>query len=164
MRRVFAWVGPFFALACATAQAPCPAPVAPAETAKVHGSGGLSPQANSDTAGVDAPADEKRPGLTVPETRTQAVIAEVVKRNRASVRACYEKALKTSPGLRGTLTLRFTINPKGVVTAAEVNEARSDLAVPGLSECAVDAIRSIRFPKSSRGFESNVNYPFDFRS
>jgi TonB family protein len=116
---------------------------------------------------VEVPATSaeapKRPGLTVPETRTTQVIQATVAQNRLSVRACYEKALAVDAKLRGTLTVHFTIDEAGVVTSAEVNTQRTTLSEPGVQQCALAAVKKITFPKSSRGFESTVNYPFDFR-
>jgi TonB family protein len=79
------------------------------------------------------------------------------------VRACYEAERAKDPSVMGTLTLRFTIDPKGAVTQANVVSERSTLKQPSLHQCALDALRTISFPPSSRGFESQVNYPFDFK-
>ncbi len=97
------------------------------------------------------------------ETRTQAVIAAVVAQNRPRVRACYEAERQKNPTLTGTLTVHFKLDPQGKVVEANVVDARSTLPVPSLHKCALDVVRSISFPPSSRGFESQVNYPFDFK-
>jgi hypothetical protein len=34
--------------------------------------------------------------------------------------------------------------------------------VPELDTCAVEAVKTFKFPPSSRGLESKVNYPFNF--
>ena len=82
--------------------------------------------------------------------------------NRAKVRACYDAALPANPGIHGALVLNFTIDPRGNVKQAEVSWADSDIHVPELDTCAADAVRSIKFPPSSRGLESTVSYPFNF--
>lgn len=99
----------------------------------------------------------------MPETRTNDVIRAVVQQHRAQIRRCYEAALDAQPELRGTLTLRFTLDPNGKVTSAEVNPTRTTLQDPRVQQCALAALRTIQFPASSRGFESSVNYPFDFK-
>jgi hypothetical protein len=103
---------------------------------------------------------ETDPGNT--ETRTQEVIRQTFQRNRPQARACFDEALKKHPGLKGNLTVTFTIDPKGAVKEASINTDRSDLAVPELNTCIIDVVRKIEFPPSSRGFESKGNYPYNF--
>lgn len=113
---------------------------------------------------LGAPTETTKPlGNTVEETRTSEVIADVVRKQRQLFRDCYEKELARSPGLRGNLTLHFVVDPRGQVSSAEVNTERSTLTQPLLGKCALDALRKLQFPPSSRGFESTVNYPFDFK-
>lgn len=92
------------------------------------------------------------------------VIQNVVLQNRQSVRRCYDLERQKDPSLRGTLTIHFKLDPAGNVAFAQVNTERSSLTHPQLARCAIDAIKKMKFPPSSRGFESAVNYPFDFRS
>jgi len=86
----------------------------------------------------------------------------VIAANREKMRACYDAALKNNPGIQGDLVVGFVINPDGSVKSAEVNWKESELHVPELDSCAVDVLRSLKFPPSSRGLESKVNYPFNF--
>lgn len=97
------------------------------------------------------------------ETRTQQVITSLVVQNRDKVRACYDAARANNPDLAGTLTVHFELDPRGKVTQANVVPQRTTLTHAGLHACALDAIRAISFPPSSRGFESRVTYPFDFK-
>ncbi len=97
------------------------------------------------------------------ETRTTEVIQQVVLNNRQGVRDCYYFQRQKDPKLQGTLTLHFEIDPKGNVKNAELNEARSTLTQPELVQCALRAVNRLKFPPSSRGFDSEVNYPFDLR-
>jgi hypothetical protein len=128
-------------------------------------SGPTAGASNAPNTGSDEQIHDNtpRPGATVKETRTGEAIRNVVLQHRQSVRSCYEQLQKRMPDLKGTLTLHFKLDPRGVVSFAEVNRARSTLKNPELTSCAVDALKQIRFPPSSRGFESDVNYPFDFR-
>ena len=96
------------------------------------------------------------------DTRSKAEIQRVVADNRHKVRACYDAALATNPGIKGDLVVGFVIAPDGTVKQAEVNWSESDLHVPELDTCAVDAIKTLQFPASSRGLESKVNFPFNF--
>jgi len=97
------------------------------------------------------------------ETRTSEVIAQVIRDNRQPFRDCYEKGKKKIPELEGTLTLFFVLNPKGEVKTAELNRERSDIVEPTVVDCAVAVLKTMKFPRSSRGMESTVNYPFDFK-
>jgi hypothetical protein len=97
------------------------------------------------------------------ETRTTAVIADVIKANRDKARACYEKAAKDVPRLSGDVVIHFVLAPDGKVQHAELNEQRSTIHIPALTNCIIDVITSLPFPASSRGMETKVNYPFNFR-
>jgi hypothetical protein len=97
-----------------------------------------------------------------PDTRTMEVIAGVVKAHRKDARACYEKAQKQITGLKGDIVVHFVLTPSGKVKTAELNEERSTIKEPSVVNCVIDVIRAIEFPKSSRGMETTVNYPFNF--
>jgi hypothetical protein len=126
---------------------PAPAEPAPAEPAPAE----------------PAPADAAPPGDPNTETRTSEVIAQVIRDNRKPFRDCYEKGKQKIPELEGTLTLHFTLNPRGEVKHAELNKDRSDIVEPLVVDCALAALKAMKFPRSSRGMESTVNYPFDFK-
>jgi hypothetical protein len=110
------------------------------------------------------PAESPTPsGSGGEETRTTEVIAQVIKDNRKPFRDCYEKGKQKIPELEGTLTLSFTLNPRGEVKTAELNKERSDIVEPLVVDCSLSVLKAMKFPRSSRGMESTVNYPFDFR-
>lgn len=126
------------------------APPAPSE--------GSEPQASAPPQEEAAPSDKPK------ETRTSEVIRGVVQQNRDSVRACFDALSRDEKGNGGVLTLSFTITPRGSVKSATLNRERSTIAQPKLVSCAIDAVKRMKFPPSSRGFESSVNYPFDFKN
>lgn len=97
------------------------------------------------------------------ETRTTEVVAKIVKDNRKQFRDCYEKGTKDLPDVQGTLTLHFVLDGEGKVKKAELNQERSTIKAPPVVDCALLVLRSLKFPPSSRGMESTVNYPFDFK-
>jgi hypothetical protein len=146
--------------------APAPSEV-PSEATPAEGSPAEpatpAPAANAAAPNPSAAEPAKPPGNTVTETRTLAVIRAVVLQNRQKVRDCYEIARKQTPSLKGKLTMHFKLNPAGKVTLAELNRERSTLYAPKLVLCAAEALKQMPFPRSSRGFESEVNYPFDFK-
>ena len=97
-----------------------------------------------------------------PDTRTMEVIAATVKEHRKDARACYEKGTKQVPGLKGDLVVHFVLKPNGKVKSAELNRERSTITEASVVSCVIDVITAIEFPRSSRGMETAVNYPFNF--
>lgn len=98
-----------------------------------------------------------------PEKRTLAVVAKIVKKNRQMVRDCYNEARKKDPTLKGNLTIHFVLSPDGDVMSAELNEERSEIKTPAVADCAIMLIKALKFPPSSRGMETVVNYPFNLQ-
>jgi uncharacterized low-complexity protein len=113
-------------------------------------------KAGDDKAGDDKAGDE-------PEKRTTEVIQGIVQDNRKAIRACYDKARKQLPDLAGQMTIHFVLDPEGKLKKAELNQERSSLKSPEVVKCAIDALKKIKFPPSSRGMESTINYPFNFK-
>jgi hypothetical protein len=144
-------------------------PAAPAATpstdSKPAAGGGWEGEAEATEGG--APAGEKVPPKAadsgVAETRTMEVIQKIVKDQRQAVRDCYEKARKELPSLQGDLVIHFTLDPEGKVKAIEVNQQRTTLKAPAVSDCAIKTIKGLTFPPSSRGMETEVNYPYNFK-
>ncbi|HYQ14695.1 MAG TPA: AgmX/PglI C-terminal domain-containing protein, partial [Polyangiaceae bacterium] len=95
------------------------------------------------------------------ETRTMDVIAQVVKENRKPVRECFDKAKKDLPDLKGDMVIHFIVDPEGKVKKADLNQERSTLKSPAVVDCAIKVIFGIKFPASSRGMDTTVNYPFN---
>jgi hypothetical protein len=143
--------------AAPTTETASPSSPEPATTdAPAASSASAEPAASSVPAPADA--DDSSSG----ETRTMEVIAEVVKAHRKPARECYEKQLKQIPDLKGDLVIHFTLRPNGTVKTAEINTERSTITAPPVVNCVIDVIRGIQFPRSSRGMETTVNYPFNF--
>jgi hypothetical protein len=95
------------------------------------------------------------------ETRTMEVIAQIVKDNRKPVRDCFEKAKKELPDLKGDMVIHFVVDPEGKVKKAELNQERSTLKSPAVVDCSIKVVQGIKFPPSSRGMDTTVNYPFN---
>jgi hypothetical protein len=66
------------------------------------------------------------------------------------------------PSMKGTLDVKWTIDPSGKVTAISVDDGRSDIHDPGVAKCVMDTIRGITFAVSAKGFETYAHYPFNF--
>lgn len=116
-------------------------------------------EGEAEATGV-APAGE---GSGTGETRTTDVIAKIIKDNRKAFRDCYEKGTKDLPGVEGTMTLHFVLDGEGKIKTAELNQERSTIKAPPVVECAIAVLKKLSFPPSSKGMESTVNYPFDFK-
>lgn len=96
------------------------------------------------------------------ETRTMEVIAQVIKDNRKPVRDCFDKAKKDLPDLKGDMVIHFVVDPDGKVKKADLNQERSTIKSPAVVDCSIKVIQGIKFPPSSRGMDTTVNYPFNF--
>ena len=59
--------------------------------------------------------------------------------------------------------ITFTLNGEGAVKNAEQNLEKSTLKNADMGKCAVDEVKTWKFPPSSRGMDTTVNYPFNFR-
>ena len=177
MKRAFALVVvTFLAAACGGDAAPAkspddaPAPVADAPAAAADAPAGDKPAGdkpagNSEEgawAGEAEAKTEKAPaGAGKTETRTMEVIAQIVKENRKPVRDCFEKAKKDLPDLKGDMVIHFVVDPDGKVKKADLNVERSTLKSPAVVDCSIKVIQGIKFPPSSRGMDTTINYPFN---
>jgi TonB family protein len=155
-----------FGAACAHDAPPPEAPLEapPEEAPPESASATAEPTAEPAPSSEATPATAETPSTSAPtrDSRGKEQIQQVMAESRDKVRACYDAALPQNPGIHGALVLDFVIDPRGDVKRAEVNWSASDLHIPELDTCAVDAVRSIKFPASSRGLESKVSYPFNF--
>jgi TonB family protein len=92
----------------------------------------------------------------------KSVIQRVVRRNLRAIRNVYEQQLKSNPGLKGGLVVRFTIGSNGTVTDARVQS--STLNNPQVTQGITRLMRRWRFPRPKGGGVIHVAYPFHFRS
>jgi TonB family protein len=86
------------------------------------------------------------------------IIRRYIRRMLPRIRYCYERQLLVKRHLRGTVYVRFTIDPNGRVlnpVASGVDKA--------VSTCVAQVIRRLRFPKPPGGGLVHVTYPFQFR-
>ena len=148
-----------------------PEPAAPAaapKAAAAEDEGWVGEKAaKSDGSAKEAPAAhdaEPSPvdGKAVVETRTMDVIRKIVMDNRKAARKCYDDARKDLKDLKGDVVVHFVLDPEGKVKLAELNQERSTLKAPPVTDCVIGVIKGIKFPPSSRGMETSTNYPFNF--
>ncbi|MEO7109191.1 MAG: AgmX/PglI C-terminal domain-containing protein [Polyangiaceae bacterium] len=111
------------------------------------------------TADSSAPTPgphQQEPGRSVTDIRT------IVMSHRDEARKCYDDNLQMYPGVEGDLDVKFTIDPKGTVTDAAVNDDKSSIHAAGIGSCVVGVIKKIHFAESAKGFETRAHYPFNF--
>jgi len=128
-------------------------------------SGAKLTTASSSTVQTTQTTDTNAP---VPGPHAQEVgrsvqdIRTLVMSHRDEARKCYDDNLKMYPGVEGDLDVKFTIDPKGVVSDAAVNDEKSSIHATGIGSCVVDVIKKIHFSESEKGFETRAHYPFNF--
>jgi|SoiMethySBSTD1v2_1073268.scaffolds.fasta_scaffold03049_22 hypothetical protein len=132
----------------------------PANGEEAKPAAGTNDQWEGEAAAVGA---GKSAGPAKEETRTTEVIQQTILANRQAIRDCYDRGRRELPDLKGSMTINLIIDPSGKVKTAELNVERSEIKAPSVVNCAVDQIKKIKFPPSSRGRDSIVNYPFDFK-
>lgn len=88
-------------------------------------------------------------------------IQQVIAQHSSEIRYCYERALKKSPGLAGTVAVRFTIAPTGAVRSSEVAQPIGGHQV--FDECVANQVSTWSFPKPSGGGVVVVTHPFRFK-
>ena len=75
---------------------------------------------------------------------------------------CYVEALKKNKKLEGKVVLNFSIMDEGKVSAAKVDEKRSQLNNQKLSECLVNHLKLWTFPPPPPKQTVQVYYPLAF--
>lgn len=121
---------------------------------------GSSTHTEIETKGDGGP--KAGPGHSQEPGRRREDIQTIVMTRRDEARACYDKGLKDHPGIEGDLTVKFVIDPTGVVSDAAVDSGKSTINEPSVGACVVDVIKKIKFAPSKGGFETRANYPFNF--
>lgn len=166
-------VGTFFALtqiaACASQTTPVEEPAPAGDTLGSSEATDIPPEPTADGAPDDsAPAGDGSPAAGPAEQESDRDLAQIQSivssdQNRKPVRACYEKAQKEIPDLKGTMTIKFVLDPEGNVKSAELVPERSDIKSPDVANCAIAVIKGLKFPRSPKGMETTVNYPYNFK-
>ncbi len=85
-------------------------------------------------------------------------VARVVSKRLGAIKGCYERGLKRNPGLKGKITIRFTISGSGRVSTAR---ATLNELTPDVASCITGAFKRFRFPPPEGG-EVTFEYPFLF--
>jgi hypothetical protein len=143
-----------------------PAPAAGVAAATVAGgdntaaSGAAAPAA-SPASPAAAPAGSAAPPPAAPDRNLDDIRA-IIAGNRDLFRSCYTHVAAKNPGLHGAYVLHFVLGPDGAVKSAEADQAKSEIHAPEMTVCAINVLKTLKFPPSRRGMETTVNYPFKF--
>ncbi|MDP2311873.1 MAG: AgmX/PglI C-terminal domain-containing protein [Pseudomonadota bacterium] len=90
----------------------------------------------------------------------RSLIDAVVKRNLAQIRYCYQRELTKNPTLAGKVTVKFVIQPDGVVASAVTKQ--STLGNAAVESCINGRFLRFQFPEPKGGGIVIVSYPFRF--
>lgn len=94
---------------------------------------------------------------------SRADVNRVMNARKGSFRACYQQAVNRTPGLSGTVTLRFTIRDRGkvgVVVRANIVAGKSSLRNSSVHNCILRKVKGLRFP--AKGGAIVTSYPLGF--
>ena len=116
----------------------------------------------ADEGGEDAADDaEDRPQST-PQERTDEIYA-LIKAKRSSVADCYKAAKQKDPKIGTRIAVTIVINPDGTLKGDPVIATeRSNIENEQVRTCAIDVVKSVKFPAHPKGMETTFTYPFGF--
>lgn len=89
---------------------------------------------------------ENLPELSINrKTRSAQDVVSVVQSHSRALQDCYKQELKYDPTIKGKISVRFTLNPDGIVTGASL--VTSTLNSPRMESCILNRIKGWRnFP------------------
>jgi hypothetical protein len=115
----------------------------------------IGPTGGAKTASLEA---TRKPASRGPKPLEAEDIKSIVHRQRARVRACYERALKSESHLSGKLMMAWSVHPDGSVSDVEV--ADDQLGSDKVAGCVSHAVSTFRFPEGTEVVQ--VEYPMVF--
>jgi outer membrane biosynthesis protein TonB len=90
----------------------------------------------------------------------QGKLGAFVRARMGLIKACYENALKRNPGLKGKISIRFTILETGALS--DISTAQNSLGSAEVASCIMNTMRSWRTQFRPSG-PVTVEYPFVFQ-
>lgn len=88
------------------------------------------------------------------------IVRRIVRAHINEVRYCYNQGLTRDPGLKGRVSIQFTVGPTGAVPVAVVSQ--TTLADRDVSQCVAKAVKRWKFPRPRDAGNVVVTYPFVF--
>ncbi|MCK5733347.1 MAG: energy transducer TonB [Candidatus Latescibacteria bacterium] len=86
-------------------------------------------------------------------------IEAMITQHRAQIAYCYQRELKSNPGLKGKIVVRFTVRANGRITGAKV--IQSTMGNAKVERCIVGIIRRFRFEAVGKE-KGNLTYEYPF--
>jgi hypothetical protein len=87
-------------------------------------------------------------------------VSATISQRMPGLQACYEKALRSNPNLKGKMSYTITINPQGRVTDVDVDaDTVNDASV---KSCTIAKIKDWRFPSEGAEDSSEVSFSVSF--
>jgi hypothetical protein len=118
-----------------------------------HQIGGLGKKTDRDIISTQSPVCLI--GALDPE-----LVRRVVREHAGQVRYCYERVLSSTPGLVGRVSLQWTINAEGHVTASSIES--TTMHNTEVEACLTQRVKTWTFPVPKGGGVVVVKYPFIF--
>ncbi len=87
-------------------------------------------------------------------------VSATIRQRMPGLQACYEKALRSNPNLKGKMSYTITINPQGRVTDVDVEEDTVNDA--SVKSCTVAKIKGWRFFSEGAEESSEVTFSVSF--
>jgi hypothetical protein len=91
---------------------------------------------------------------------SSAGVERVIQRHINELNFCYQRALETSPRLRGTLTVTASIAATGAVSDARISAGR--IGDEAMRSCVSNAVRRWSFPAAEPAQPSEIEARLDF--
>jgi hypothetical protein len=85
----------------------------------------------------------------------EAIARAIAAAKRAAVRACFERELKATPSLTGTVVVELDLAPPSRVNEVRVND---DLQRPEFTRCVSAAMKDVRFAALDEEISVRVPY------
>ena len=96
--------------------------------------------------------------ISTPEGLSKEAFEKVINRQILSIELCYQKILKTSSTVKGKVTLRLVVDPKGQVK--KVLLSKSGLNHKNLEQCIIEKMKKMKFPETQRSEHRIVSVSF----
>jgi hypothetical protein len=87
-------------------------------------------------------------------------VSATIRQRMPGLQACYEKALRSNPNLKGKMTYTITINPQGRVTEVDIDEDTINDA--GVESCTIAKIKGWRFFSEGAEESSEVTFSVSY--
>jgi hypothetical protein len=123
-----------------------------------------APDDKPEGATKPTPADSKAQASSVGTGGSERLkpVVDLIRKNRAGFRGCFDRWADKHPGVGGTVTLSFYLDPDGNLDQADADAKGFD--APEVLDCIIGYAHSLHYPPSPNGKFTRFTYPFDFKA